>query len=132
MSHENVDVVRRAFEAWNAGDVDRVIEMLDERFEFIPFRSQLTGTAYFGADGMRAFARDAAEEWEYLRIVPEEFQDSGEQVLMLGRYDARGRASGIDLDFPAAWVARLHEGKLTHLRSYSDPDLAREAAGLSE
>ena len=29
MSQENVDVVRRGFEAWNAGDVDALRELYD-------------------------------------------------------------------------------------------------------
>jgi uncharacterized protein len=130
MSQANVDIVRRAFEAWNAGDLDRVIELVDPQLEFIPFRSQLDGAPYFGADGMRQFARDAAEEWEFLRIAPEEFRHAGEQVLMLGRYDARGRASGVEVQFPAAWVARVRDGRIVHLRSYSDRGVALEAADL--
>jgi ketosteroid isomerase-like protein len=130
MSRENVEVVRRAFEAWNAGDLERVVELVDPQLEFIPFRSQLHGAPYFGADGMRQFARDAGDEWEYLQIVPHEFRDAGERVLLLGRYDARGRASGVEVQFPAAWVARMRNGKIVHLRSYEDRDTALEAAGL--
>ena len=132
MSQQNVEIVRSAFEAWNAGDLDRVIELVDPELEFVPFRSQLDGTAYIGADGMRRFARDSADEWEYLQIVPAEFHDAGDRVLLLGRYDARGRASGVDVEFPAAWVARLRNGRIVHLRSYSDREVAAEAAGLGE
>ena len=132
MSEENVEVVQRAFEAWNAGDLDRVIELVDPELEFVPFRSQLDGASYVGADGMRQFARDSAEEWEYLQIAPDEFRYAGDRVLMVGRYDARGRASGVDIEFPAAWVAQLRNGKIVHLRSYSDRDVALEAAGMGE
>ena len=69
MSQENVEIVRAAFEAWNAGDLERVIELVDPELEFVPFRSQLDGAPYVGADGMRQFARDSAEEWEYVQIV---------------------------------------------------------------
>lgn len=44
--------------------------------------------SYSGPDGMRQFATDAAAEWEYLRIVPDEFRDLGDQVLLLGRLRA--------------------------------------------
>jgi ketosteroid isomerase-like protein len=132
MSQENVETVRSAFEAWNAGDLDRVIELVDPELEFVPFRSQLDGASYVGADGMRQFARDSAEEWEYLQIAPDEFRYAGDRVLMVGRYDARGRASGVDIEFPAAWVAQLRNGKIVHLRSYSDRDVALEAAGMGE
>ena len=132
MSEANVDVVRDVFAAWNAGDLDRLTGLLASDFEFVPFRSQLDGAPYLGAEGVRQFARDAEEEWDYIRIASDEFRDAGDQVVMLGRYDARGRASGVDVQFPAAWVARLRGGKLVQLRSYSDRELALEAAGLGD
>lgn len=61
--------MRRAFEAWNAGDLERMLEMVHDELEFLPLRSQLDGAAYIGREGVRQFASDAAEEWEYLRIV---------------------------------------------------------------
>ena len=132
MTTENVDIVRRAFEAWNASDLDGVIALVHPELEFVPFRSQLDGSPYSGAEGMRQFARDAAEEWEYLRIAPDDFREAGAQVLMLGSYHARGRASGVDVEFPAAWVARLRDGRIEYLRSYSDRDAAFQAVGLTE
>lgn len=131
MSRPNADLVREAFEAWNSGDVDRVIEFVDADFEFVPFRSQLDGAPYIGAEGLRQFARDSADEWDYLRIVIEELRDAGDRVLLLGRYDARGRASGVAVEFPAAWVAQVRDGRIAHLRSYSDRDAALAAAGLA-
>ena len=130
MSRSNVDLVREAFEAWNSGDVDRVIELVDADFEFIPFRSQLDGAPYIGAEGLRQFARDSAEEWDHLRIVIDELREAGDRVLLLGRYDARGRASGVAVEFPAAWVAHVRDGRIAHLRSYSDREAAIAAAGL--
>jgi ketosteroid isomerase-like protein len=132
MSRANVEVVRRAFEAWNAGELDGVGQLLTPETEFIPLRSQLEGAPYRGPEGVRQYARDAAEEWEFLRISPDEFHDLGERVLMLGHFDARARVSGMDVRFPVGWVARLRGGKITHLRTYSDQQEAREAAGLQE
>jgi uncharacterized protein len=131
MSRENVEVVRSAFEAWNEGDLEGVIAQITPETEFIPLRSQLEGVPYRGPDGMRQFARDAEEEWEYLRIDTDEFHAVGDRVLMLGHFDARGRGSGMDLRFPVGWVATLRDGKITHLRTYSDQEEARQAVGLS-
>jgi hypothetical protein len=89
--------------------------------EFIPLRVPLEGSAYRGPEGVRQFASDAAEEWEFLRISSDEFRDPGEFVLMLGHFDGRGRGSGMDIRFPVGWVARLSEAKIVHPRTYSDP-----------
>ncbi len=130
MSREDVEAVRLVFEAWNAGELDRFGELVDPEFEFLPLRSQLVGSAYRGPEGVRQFAKDAADEWEHLRIVPDEFFEVGEDVLVIGNFDARGVASGVDVRLPVGWVARVRDGRLTHLRAYSDPDAAREAVGL--
>ncbi len=123
-------MVRNAFEAWNAGDLDAVIESLLPDAEFIPLRSQLEGASYRGAEGMRQFARDAQDEWEFLNILPDEFHDLGDRVLMLGHFDARGRGSKMDVHFPVAWIAQLRDGKIMHLRTYSDQQEALKAVGI--
>jgi uncharacterized protein len=132
VSRENVEVVRSLFEAWNAGDLDGVTAFLDPELEFIPLRSQLDQSPYRGPEGIRQFARDAEEEWEFVRVIPEEIRDLGDEVLVLGRFDARGRASGMDLSFPVAWIVRLRDGKVLYVRTYSDPAEALEAVGMPE
>ena len=128
---DDVEILRRSFEAWNAGDLETLIGMLHPEFEFVPLRSQLDGGAYRGPESMHQFAADTAEEWEYLRIVSDEFQEAGEAILMLGRFNARTRGSGMEIEFPCGWVARMTDGKVRYLRTYSDAQEAREAVGLS-
>ena len=43
---------------------------------------------------------------------------------------ARGRASGVAVDSPAAWLCYVRAGRVTRVRFYSDPAEAIEAAGL--
>ena len=65
-------------------------------------------------------------------IEPEEVRDLDSEVLVLGRAVARGRASGIALDSPAGWVARVVDGKLRLFRSFNSHEEALEAVGLRE
>ena len=129
---ENVEIVRKAFEAWNEGDLDGVIALMTPDTEFLPLRTQLDGSPYRGGEGMRQFALDANEEWEYLRIDPDEFHELGDCVVMLGHFDALGRGSKMEIRFPVGWVAHLSDGKITHLRTYSDPHEALRSAGLPD
>ena len=39
MAQENIEMVRAAFDAWNRGDHDSLIEMWDEEAEFYPLRA---------------------------------------------------------------------------------------------
>jgi ketosteroid isomerase-like protein len=77
MSHEDVEVAQRAFDAWNARDLGTLIGLADVDMEFMPFRSQLEGSAYRGPQGFRQFARDAEEEWEFVRVAAAEYRDAG-------------------------------------------------------
>jgi ketosteroid isomerase-like protein len=132
MSQENVEIARRAFDAWNRGDTEAWIEAWDEQAEFRPMRAQLEGDAYRGHAGLRRFVAEMSEEWEGFRFEVEEIRDAGEPLVATGRVKARGRVSGVDLDVPLALVGSARGGKIAFVRLYSSPGEALQAAGLSE
>ena len=132
MSQENVELVRGAINAWNRDDYDAWIEYFDPDCEFRPLRAQLEDQAYRGHDGLRQFMDDLTEEWEQVRFEVGQIRDVGSKVLVLIRFQARGRASGAELDVPIGIVGKVRQGKITQSRMFSDPDEALEAVGLSE
>lgn len=132
MSKENVELVERALAATNSGDAEALIAQSDPGFEM-----HLVGVAgepvfYGGASGIREFFRDMAESWDSFRFEATEIRDLGTTVLALGTIYARGRASGIDVEAPRAWIVELRDGKATSLRAFHDHRAALEAAGLDE
>jgi ketosteroid isomerase-like protein len=132
MSEENVEVVRDAIDAWNRGDYEAWIAGFDSACEFRPLRAQLEGRAYRGHDGLRRFMDDFTLDWDQVRFEVREIRDVGDKVLVLIRFQGRGRASGADLDVPIGIVGEVRQGKITEARMFSDPDEALEAVGLSE
>jgi hypothetical protein len=54
MSQENVEVFRRAGEAFNRTEVDAITDLLTEDFEFIPYLAAVVEktTTYRGRDGL--------------------------------------------------------------------------------
>jgi len=130
MSQQNVAVVRRAFEAFNARDVDGLVNMAAEDSEWLPFRAQLEGIVYRGHEGIRQFVSDMDEDWEAFRIDPLEFHDSRERVAVIGRVSALGRGSSVEIDSIAGFVLELHRGRIRRLTSHSDSEAALEAVGL--
>ncbi len=129
MSEAEIETVRRGVEAFNRRDLSALFEVTDPKAEFIPLRSVLEGTSYRGHDGLRRFFEDTAGEWDELTIEGEEWRDLGDWVLVIGRFHARGRGSGVELHSPAAWLVSLREGRIAYLRAYSDVE---EAVGESE
>ncbi len=132
MSEDNVNISRQGYEAFNRGDIDTVLGLMNPEIEWqepdvegLPVR----GTHH----GPEAVANNVfgtvVETWEDFRVVPEEFLDAGERVVVLGRFQGRGKASGRTLDAPFAHVWTLRDGKLVHFRNYPDTANFLEALG---
>lgn len=129
MSKRNVEIALSAVDAWNRGDLEAWLACWDERAEFHPLRAQLEGGAYLGHDGLKRFLTDMTGEWDRVRFEIEETRDCGEQVVGMGRFLARGRASGVEIDVPLGVLARVREDKIVYLRLFSEPVEALEAGG---
>jgi ketosteroid isomerase-like protein len=132
MSQENVSLASETFDAWNRGDYEAWIDVFDSECEFWPLRAQLEGRPYRGHDGLRLFIADFNEEWEHVRFVLTEIHDAGDRLAAVARIEARGRASGAQIQIPIGMVATVRAGKFAEVRMYSDAADALEAAGLRE
>ena len=128
----NVELVRRLFEAFEARDLDEMITLVGSEMEFFP---QVTASMvqrsepYRGHDGMRRYFEDAARVWRQLDIIPHEYRDLGDRVLVFGRVYARGEGGYIS-DSPAAWLWRVEDDLITWGRVFTSRAEAIEAAGL--
>jgi ketosteroid isomerase-like protein len=124
MSEENVELVRRGFEAFNARKVEDLVAICDPNCELVPFRAQLEGITYRGHEGVRRFMHDMDQDWAEFRIEPVEFHDRGDVVGMVGRVTGAGHGSGVEIDALAGFVFEVHNGLITKLVSHSDPATA--------
>lgn len=125
-----VELVRRAHEALNRGDVDAVVGLCDPAFRLDMSDRVLNPAVFEGHDGIRRFYAEVREVWESYTWEPEELIEAGDQVVALLRSEGRGRGSGIELERQTAMVWTVRESRATSLRFYRDRDAALEAAGL--
>jgi ketosteroid isomerase-like protein len=133
MSQENLEVPRRLIDAYSRGDIPAFLELLDPDVEWIPIMATLEGRVYRGPDGVRQWLGELTRDWEYFQPLYEQYRDIGDRVLIFGRWRARGRVSGVELENqPAAWLYEIKKGKVLRMRTYTDRAEALEAAGLSE
>ena len=133
MSQENVELVRRSFEAIRRWDVEALCELYDPDITFLP----LTGTrvesgGYRGHSGVRRYFDEIADIWVELRPYESDIRTTGSHVVVLGGCAVRGRGSGAQSDTPMAWVLTVRDGKITSHRGYGTREQALEAVGLSE
>jgi ketosteroid isomerase-like protein len=127
----NVDVVRRALDAFNSGDLEAMLAMQDPEFEWRPaFGGAMLGASvYRGPAAFREYWRDVQEIWNHtFRFDPENFSDHGNTVVVVGRGRGRARGSAIDIDQPFAMLFKVGRGKLVFGQTFADPNEALEAA----
>ena len=129
MSQENVETIRRTYEAFSRGDFDTARKFSHPEAVLVPpgGQSPLRGAA------VRAWMEpDAIAEQ---RSEPREFRVSGDKVLVNQHTWSRGAGSGIELeaDFWAVWTFD-ENGLVTRIEVFlvDQEGEALEAAGLSE
>jgi ketosteroid isomerase-like protein len=100
VSQENVEIVRRALEAWQRDDLDTWLSSTDRTIEWHTALGRLVEgaeSAYRGHEGMRRFWHIYPTELESFAVEAEQLRDVGDdRVVLLGKFRWRGRASGIE------------------------------------
>jgi ketosteroid isomerase-like protein len=129
MSEQNLDVARRATEAFNRREVEELVALSHPDSEWLPFRAQVEGGVYRGRDGVRRFVVDMEEDWSKFDIEIQELIELDARVLLFGRVHAVARGSGVALENDAGFVMDFRNAQIVRLVSYSDPDEARREAG---
>jgi ketosteroid isomerase-like protein len=138
MSQENVEIVRRLFDAASRGDATTVFSMYDQEVEFDSTRSPLPrlvggGSVYVGHEGLRRFFRERSEHMEEIKDNCDELIEAGEDVVSVVTTRARGRASGVEVAGPSyAAIWTLRDGKIVRVVWFPTREEAVEAAGVSE
>jgi ketosteroid isomerase-like protein len=131
MAEGNLDLMRRAFEAFGAQDMEAFVDCMHPEVEFEPHLALVEGR-YRGHDGIRKFMADGSEVMELQGTEVDEVRDLGDRVLALGTFHIRGRGSGAEDVTPFALLGRIQEGRFIHLKDYGDAAEALEAAGLAQ
>jgi ketosteroid isomerase-like protein len=133
MPQENVDIVRRAYEAFSSRNFDAIAQLGHPDVEWRPYLSDLGGEPLRGIAAVRGYLESLAAEWDELQVEVEGFREvGGNTVLVSVRTRARGKESGAQTEIHAAHVVTLRDGKIWRHRTYVDRNEALEAVGLRE
>jgi ketosteroid isomerase-like protein len=134
MSEENVEIVRRATEAFNEGGLasQEAEDFFDDAVVFEEPPEQPAPRVVRGREAAVEMFRQFDEAWEEHRSDPEEIREiDKERVLLLSIEHFRGR-DGIVVDQPCGTIFTLADGKIARMQPFWDRENALEAAGLSE
>jgi ketosteroid isomerase-like protein len=133
MSEENVEIVRKAIDAFDRGDLDAWLGFLSPEvvWESLPlpgFRD-----VYRGRAGAREWRELLLEVFKEAHLEIEEITAlSDDRVLIVSRVTGRGRGSGVPVERPSCEVSWLADGLITRRQVFWTRDEALEAAGMAE
>jgi ketosteroid isomerase-like protein len=133
MSQENVDLVRRAYEAWNREDDDWILAQITDDFEMDTLQSLFPDTdeLYVGKAGWMKFVSTWRSAWKTVAVDIQRIEDLGDDVLAVVSFNGVGRGSGAVASLGIAHWFTFRGGRLAGLRVLT-PEDALEAAGLSQ
>jgi ketosteroid isomerase-like protein len=139
MSRENVELVRRVFEVFQAGlrrgepDAAFNTGLVAPDAEWYTPPGFPGPPVFQGREGWLDFLRLWTEDFEDWSIELERAVDAGSnRVVALFHHRAVGKGSGVPVEFRQGFIYELEAGRVIRMRNYLTFDEALEAAGLSE
>jgi Ketosteroid isomerase-related protein len=129
VSKENLEIVQRGFEAFNAQGVEGVIPFIDPDFEATtPPDLASEPDTYRGPDGIRRWFDSFFEVMDEIRWDAREFHEAGDRVVVEFTLRARGKTTGLSFGQEAVMVWTLRDGKAVRVDLYPTLDEALAAA----
>jgi ketosteroid isomerase-like protein len=131
MSQENVEVVRRMYEAYHGGDADGALSYFTP--DVVSDHSRRAGgNVAHGREELRQQVIEWVSNFEGHHEEIEEIRDLGDLVCVIAIQRGRGRGSGAAVEQRYALLYELKGGKITHFTAFSTPAEAFESAELAE
>ena len=134
MSEENLDVVRRIYDAAARRDAVIPFEIYAEDIIWDMSNSRRALLAmkpvYHGHEGVRQYWRENVSVFGEVDFEVEELIDAGDQVLAVIREREVGRASGVPVETTHLAVYTLRGGKVIQMQVFDDRQQALKAVGL--
>ena len=133
MSRENVELVRRIFEASERHDAEAVLELYHPDVEWDASRTQPGigdfADLYRGRDGVRRFFREWREAWASDEYEYDELIDTGDAVVSVVTQRGRGQASGLEVARTLVGVWTVRDGVVVRAVWFPTREEALRAAG---
>ena len=91
MSQENLEIVRRAIDAYNRGQ--DALDLFDPEIKWVTTGRFVEPDTYRGHEEVRRYLQALRDDFEELHLEPHELVDSGDHVIAPVRCTGRGRLS---------------------------------------
>jgi len=131
MSEENVEVVRAAAQAWNAGDMEAAGELHDPDVILRPPENWPEPGPFMGRAAAMRFYERAREAFDADTVeLTGDVSHAADRVV--ARWIWHGEGHGPESNMEMTIIYMVRNGKFREVEFFWDHDEALEAAGLSE
>ena len=136
MSQENVEAVRAAFEAWNAGELPDVISRFHPGIVYHPRADEPDPNPHVGRDAYERLISGFLDSFSEVTFEVREVIDAGDHVITSTVLHAvlhgQEGASGAGVGDTYVFVYKLRDGLVVAGWEYRTKQEALEAVGLRE
>lgn len=123
MSQENMTVIRGMYESFSRGDVTSVLGQMHQHIEWREAENFIYAdrNPYRGPQAVLegVFMR-LASEWADFKVMPEEWLDAGNHIVVLGTYSGRHKESSREVRAQFAHIWGVTHGRVVRFQQYTD------------
>jgi len=124
----NVDKVRAAIDAFNRRDINAMIELAGDDFEYDWSRSRGPNAGVFhGTAGFFEFVSDQWSTFDEVRLEVHEYIPRGNHVVVTATVHGRGR-QGVPVSATSAHLYTFEDGRLVRITLFQEREEALAAA----
>jgi uncharacterized protein len=124
MSEQNIELVKKGYEAFAAGDVEALMSLFDDNIEWVqPGESAVSGT-FHGKGELGQFLARLAEKSP--TVTPHRFLADGDMVVALSETHIGDETA------PDAEVYTIRDGKTARVEVYGDTAMMERVYGKKQ
>jgi ketosteroid isomerase-like protein len=130
---ENRTHAREMLEAFQRGDQEALLELLDPEVEVYSPPQLANAGSFHGREGYLEWSREWFDAWEHFEVDARSIEAVGEHhVLTTVQQRGRGKGSGIEVEMEACYMGEVHDGRATRFHLYQTREDALAAAREGE
>ena len=119
-SQESADVVRRFFDAFNAGDIDAAFAKLSPDIQWTYYGPDPFAGSFHGHAGVKAFFDRVGKSIRIIEMTPRSLVGAGNQVFGRGVEHSASLATGREYRVECAHVYQVRDGLMTRFEEFID------------
>lgn len=127
---ENSDALKRAYDAFNNGDIDTVSEVFEDdiRWEGPNTQGVPMSGVHEGRDACLQALGQIGEDFENFHVSPDEMVEQGDTIVVLSHIEGTTK-SGNEVKLPGVEIWRMSGGKAKRAQTLVDTAEVKKAIG---